>query len=93
MKKLNPEKYPDGTEHILEIEKQTNIVEKIQDFTQIFETEELDFKFIHNGLFGFTSFDAVRYFESVHISKRKEGLNLPDIYYAVYQNIIAINHF
>jgi anthranilate synthase component 1 len=86
-------KYPDGTEHILEIEKQTNIVEKIQDFTQIFETEELDFKFIHNGLFGFTSFDAVRYFESVHISKRKEGLNLPDIYYAVYQNIIAINHF
>jgi anthranilate synthase component 1 len=87
------QKYPDGTEQVQQIDHQTKLVEKIQDFTQLFETEELDFKFIHNGLFGFTCYDAVRYFESVTITKRKEGLHLPDMYYAVYQNIIAINHF
>ena len=90
--KIN-QKFPDGNQHMQEIDESTKVVEQIQSFTQQFETEKLDFKFIHNGLFGFTSFDAVRYFESVHISKRKEALQLPDMYYAVYQNIIAINHF
>ena len=39
------------------------------------------------------AFDAVRYFEDIKIAKKEEDLNIPDIYYAVYQNIIAINHF
>jgi anthranilate synthase component 1 len=43
-------------------------------------------------LFGYVSYDAVRYFEDIEITK-KEDLDIPDIYYAVYQNIIAINHF
>ncbi len=85
--------FPDGNQQVQEINESTKVVEQIQDFTQQFKTEKLDFKFIHNGLFGFTSFDAVRYFESVHITKRKEALQLPDMFYAVYQNIIAINHF
>ncbi|GGE36716.1 anthranilate synthase component I family protein [Psychroflexus planctonicus] len=85
--------FPDGNVQVQKIDKQTNVVKSIQDFTQIFETEQLPFKFIHNGLFGFTAYDAVRYFESVNITKRKNGLQLPDLYYAVYQNIIAINHF
>lgn len=85
--------FPDGNQQVLNIEESTKVVEQIQNFTQQFKAEKLDFKFIHNGLFGFTSFDAVRYFESVHITKRKDALQLPDMYYAVYQNIIAINHF
>lgn len=85
--------FPDGSQKVESINAATNVVKAIQDFTQSFATEKLPFKFIHNGLFGFTSYDAVRYFESVHITKRKEGLQLPDMYYAVYQNIIAINHF
>lgn len=59
-------------------------------------SEEKDapkYKFINNGLFGYMSYDAVRYFENIEISKKGENLELPDIYYAVYQNIIAINHF
>src|SRR5690606_9348188 len=51
------------------------------------------FKFIYNGLFGYMAYDAVRYFEDVAISKKEDSVNIPDIYYAVYQNIIAINHF
>ena len=35
----------------------------------------------------------MRYFEDVDIKKKPEHLDIPDIYYAVYQNIIAINHF
>ncbi|MCL4166233.1 UNVERIFIED_CONTAM: hypothetical protein GTU68_054343, partial [Idotea baltica] len=39
------------------------------------------------------AYDAVRYFEAVEISKKDNSVTIPDIYYAVYQNIIAINHF
>jgi anthranilate synthase component 1 len=44
-------------------------------------------------MFGFTAYDAVKYFEDIHISKKEESIEIPDMYYAVYQNIIAINHF
>ncbi|MBT4916631.1 MAG: anthranilate synthase component I family protein, partial [Formosa sp.] len=46
-----------------------------------------------NGMFGFTAYDAVKYFEDITISKKEDSIEIPDIYYAVYQNIIAINHF
>ncbi|MFC4816753.1 anthranilate synthase component I family protein [Flavobacterium sp. GCM10023249] len=84
---------PDGSTTMKQIENQTNVTESILEFASRFETERNDFKFITNGLFGFTSYDAVRYFEKVSITKRSSDLQIPDLYYAVYQNIIAINHF
>jgi anthranilate synthase component 1 len=44
-------------------------------------------------LFGYISYDAVRYFEKVTLLKKDNSISIPDVYYAVYQNIIAINHF
>ena len=35
----------------------------------------------------------MRYFEDITISKKPNSAEIPDIYYAVYKNIIAINHF
>ena len=71
-----------------------NVTDEIHKFTQRFKVDaEQQFKFINNGIFGYTSYDAVRYFEDIEISKKKDALDIPDIYYAVYQNIIAINHF
>ena len=42
---------------------------------------------------GFTTYDAVKYFEDITISKKEDSIQIPDMYYAVYQNILAINHF
>lgn len=85
--------FPDGNTTSKSIQNQSDIIEAVQEFTSLFETEKSDFKFITNGLFGFTSYDAVRYFEKVSIEKKTSDLQIPDLYYAVYQNIIAINHF
>ena len=63
------------------------------DFSQRFQASVKSFKFINNGLFGYMAYDAVRYFEDIGIGKKEDTINIPDIYYAVYQNIIAINHF
>jgi len=72
----------------------TDVPKMIHKFTKRFKvTSEDNFKFINNGIFGYTSYDAVKYFEDIEISKKPNSIDIPDIYYAVYQNIIAINHF
>ncbi len=71
-----------------------SVTDEIHKFTQRFKVDSNDtFKFINNGIFGYTNYDAVRYFEDIEISKKPDAIEIPDIYYAVYQNIIAINHF
>ncbi|NNE03692.1 MAG: anthranilate synthase component I family protein, partial [Eudoraea sp.] len=87
------EKFPDGSEIHLDINEDTDVASVIHEFAQKFEVTKKDFKFINNGLFGYISYDAVRYFEDIQITKKEGALQIPDIYYAVYQNIIAINHF
>ena len=85
--------FPDGSSETIVINANTNIPEIIQDFSGQFKSDKNDFKFINNGLFGYISYDAVRYFEKVTIAKKENSNSIPDVYYAVYQNIIAINHF
>ena len=88
------ETFPDGSSKNLEITKDVNVADEIDKFTKKFDTKsEEDFKFINNGIFGYTAYDAVRYFEDVKISKKDNSVVIPDMYYAVYKNIIAINHF
>jgi anthranilate synthase component I len=85
--------FPNGTSEQITIENNNGVTEKIQEFASQFESENHDFKFINNGLFGYIAYDAVRYFEKVTIEKKMSDLQIPDIFYAVYQNIITINHF
>lgn len=85
--------YPDGTIHEVALTKEMDVTALLDEFAQQFSVENSDFKFITNGLFGYMAYDAVRYFESVDISKKPNSVDIPDIYYAVYQNVIAINHF
>jgi len=87
------QQFPDGSKLIVDITKHTNITNAIHEFTQQFKVHtDQNFKFINNGIFGYMAYDAVRYFEDIEISKKKDHLDIPDIYYSVYQNIIAINH-
>ncbi|MBT8281444.1 MAG: anthranilate synthase component I family protein [Muriicola sp.] len=87
------EEFPDGKEKISEITETTDVAGAIDNFAKQFQVSEQDFKFINNGLFGYLAYDAVRYFEDVEIRKKEGLIQIPDVYYAVYQNIIAINHF
>ncbi|KJJ37923.1 anthranilate synthase component I family protein [Aequorivita vladivostokensis] len=85
--------FPDGKSTTIEISEKTNVPTILDEFASSFSSEESKFKFINNGLFGFMAFDAVRYFEDIELQKKEVNLEMPDLFYAVYQNIIAINHF
>ncbi len=85
--------FPDGKTECVQLNSNDKLTSHISNFKDQFITDDLDFKFIYNGLFGFTAYDAVSHFEEVNITKKDADLDIPDLYYAVYQNIIAINHF
>ena len=85
--------YPDGSTQITPITSETDIPATLTAFSKEFTSEKQDFKFITQGLFGFMTYDAVQYYEDIQIAKKEGGQDLPELYYAVYQNVIAINHF
>ncbi len=85
--------YPDGKQTREKITADTDLPAVLDEFARTFEAQELNFKFATNGLFGYMAYDAVRYFEAIAIEKKENSVAIPDVFYAVYQNIIAINHF
>ena len=45
------------------------------------------------GLFGYTTFDAVQFFDTVTFRERQGEASIPLMRYRLYQYVIAINHF
>ncbi|MCU0447526.1 MAG: anthranilate synthase component I family protein [Microscillaceae bacterium] len=71
-----------------------SVIEAFIEFSQAFEIEAQPFNFPQNGLFGFTTFDSIQYFEDLEIRPyNNENRQIPAILYQVYQFVIAINHF
>ena len=85
--------FPDGSSKLEEVDLNMNIPERIHQFSKQFKSKSFPFKFISNGIFGYIAHDAVDRFENIELDKKKPGNDIPDIYYAVYQNIIAISLF
>ncbi|HEX2536562.1 MAG TPA: anthranilate synthase component I family protein [Chitinophagaceae bacterium] len=72
------------------------IADVLWQFTQRFEGESTDPKSaaFAQGLYGYTTWDAVQLFETVRFSdKRNEETGIPMARYRMYQYVIAINHF
>ena len=85
--------FPDKSLEVEKVNSMLDIPKRIHKFSQQFESERFPFKFISNGIFGYVAHDAVDRFENIELNKTKPGQDIPDIYYAVYQNIIAISLF
>ena len=45
------------------------------------------------GLYGYTAYDAVQFFDSIRFSENKAAPGIPLMRYRLYQYVIAINHF
>ncbi|HEY8401437.1 MAG TPA: anthranilate synthase component I family protein [Cytophagaceae bacterium] len=86
--------YPDQTREETPILDRDDVINSLKSFSNQFGSEEGNFNFSSNGLFGYISYDAVRYFEDLEIKDyESEDREIPEILYQVYQFIIVINHF
>ncbi len=70
------------------------VLEQFDIFTKKFEIEKLPFNFPTNGLFGYSSYDAVRYFEELDIKTyQNDARKIPDMCYKAYRFVVVIHHF
>jgi anthranilate synthase component 1 len=88
------ESYPDGTVVKTELTDYSGLKEKFRKFLESFEQQNDQSGAVINGLFGYTSYDAIRYFETIRLKDRViPEQQIPHLKYNFYNYIIAINHF
>ena len=87
------------------IKNPTDVPQLLWDFMQRFEVTEAAPKPINvaQGLFGYSTYDAVQFFDSIHLNDTKAvfkdgsskigAAEIPLMRYRLYQYVIAINHY
>lgn len=84
--------FPDKTSRVLDITPAYSVSDAFETFTKFFEVEGEDSSYC--GLYGYTSFNAVRYFEDIAVKDSKEKKNdAPDIHYILYKYLLVFNDF
>jgi len=84
--------FPDGSRAITPLTESYRVADAMNDFLKHFSIEG-DNKEVC-GLFGYTAFDSVRYFEPVPVAEsHHEDNDAPDILYILYRFILVFNHF
>ncbi len=87
------EEYPDGKKQETIIQNPKEFRDKFDRFIRAFHIEEGD-KALVNGVFGYSTYDAVQYFETIQLKNTcKEEYKIPEFRYNFFRYIIAINHF
>lgn len=87
------ELFPDGSTMETLVTNGVNVPDRFQAFVRSFSIVEDNNTLGFNGLFGYSSFEAVRYFEDVKMNNTaNDGSEVPDIRYILYRFTIGINH-
>lgn len=88
------EEYPDGTQIETQVENKLTVADRFDVFLKNFEIIENNSKLNINGLFGYSSYESVQYFEDVKLNARATVPgDMPGLHYVFFKYIIAINHF
>lgn len=85
-------KFPDATQTEHEITKEYGSAQLINDFLSVFDVSGDNAAYC--GLFGYTSFNAVRYFENINVKDETQEKNdAPDLLYILYKDVVVFDHF
>ncbi|WP_026474701.1 anthranilate synthase component I family protein [Alkaliflexus imshenetskii] len=87
-------RYPDGQEEVTQLPAQESLTDILQGFVNRLKTDGAACPVPASGLYGYTTYDAVRYFEDVKLDVDPNAPNaIPDMRYHLYRCVIAFNHF
>lgn len=88
-------KYPNQNPVKKAISNLVDVPGLIWDFMQKFRVNDVADKQAKSaqGLYGYCTYDAVRFFETIELKSRKLKPEIPIMRYRLYQYVIAINHF
>lgn len=86
--------YPNGERTYDKVIEKEEVIEALDNYRKSFDFDYADLPFIKGGLFGYTSYNAVQYFEDVEVQDFKgDERRVPEMIYHVYRYIIVHNHF
>ena len=88
--------YPDGSKFQKEVTEDIRIFSELEKFMNKFSIQDdsnQSKKYISKGLFGYMTYDSVRFFEKININNESFVDDIPDIYYSLYSEIIVVNTF
>ena len=88
--------FPDNSKKETKLTSTTNILSELDDFMRTFEIDDNSVeskKYISKGLFGYMSYDSIKFFENIEIENDSYGDEIPEIFYSFYREIIVINTF
>lgn len=84
--------FPDGSKTERDVNKDYLSDKAINDFLNEIHVEGPDSNFC--GLYGYTTFNAVRYFENIDVKDTTEAKNdAPDMLYILFKTVIMFDHF
>ena len=87
-------KYPDGHTETGQITKSGQLADEMEAFFDSFKADSHLPQLPANGFFGYVSYDGVQYFETIKFKNPvSPAYAIPEVHYAFYHYIIAINHF
>ena len=85
-------KYPNGSITQTPVSESFTSSDLINQFIGSFNITGPDSNYC--GLYGYTSFNAVRYFENINVKDETQSLNdAPDLIYILYKDVIVFDHF
>lgn len=89
-------KLPGQNPESVSIQRPEEVPDQLWNFMQRFEVAEPGDKIkgIAQGLFGYTTYDAVQFFDTIRFTEKPgKETAIPLMRYRLYQYVIAINHF
>jgi len=85
-------KYPDGSITETPVNEEFTSANLINQFIGSFDITGPDSNYC--GLYGYTSFNAVRYFENINVKDETQPMNdAPDLLYILYKDVVVFDHF
>jgi len=84
--------YPNGDEKTITLNKPQDAINELSLFAKAFVPISNIDKLPATGLFGYSTYEAVTYFEDIELQQAKTDMQIPDMYYQFYKYIVAINH-
>ncbi|HYG21110.1 MAG TPA: anthranilate synthase component I family protein [Ohtaekwangia sp.] len=84
--------FPDGTVKKEQVSAVGQVTELLDRFRNSFEVgDKVHSKYVNSGLFGYLSYDSIRFFEDIKIDQSRKLI--PDVLYKLYRYVIVVDHF
>lgn len=72
----------------------SDVMYSLNEFMASFSFQQNEFPFANNGFFGYTAYNAVRYFEDIELNgKRSHERKIPEMLYRLFRYVLVFDHF